>query len=148
MRIKWNIKSSASGEPRSVLRLVSKNRHLRAFLVFVSIRASRKGRIYMSLSIDEPVCHGSAIKCSFVRSLTFGLLALAAMSITPNPPEMNHAAIPFLNTAAAGQQYPGDGLSITRSADGAYLHCGFQKIDGCATEEGLWLVSTAGASNS
>jgi len=102
----------------------------------------------MSLSIDEPVCHGSAIKCSFVRSLTFGLLALAAMSITPNPPEMNHAAIPFLNSAAAGQQYPGDGLSITRSADGAYLHCGFQKIDGCATEEGLWLVSTAGASNS
>ena len=33
----------------------------------------------MSLSIDEPVCHRSAIKCSFVRSLTFGLLALAAM---------------------------------------------------------------------
>src|ERR1035441_8652022 len=36
----------------------------------------------------------------------------------------------------------GDALGITATADGARLRCGFQKLDGHATREGLWLQST------
>jgi hypothetical protein len=34
-------------------------------------------------------------------------------------------------------------LSISPTADGALLHCDFQKLHGNATREGLWLTSTA-----
>jgi len=44
--------------------------------------------------------------------------------------------------AKAGADYHGDGLSVTPTTDGARLHCLFQRIDGTATPEGLWLTST------
>jgi hypothetical protein len=45
--------------------------------------------------------------------------------------------------AKASVQYQGDALNVTRAGEGARLHCGFQKLDGEATREGLWLASTA-----
>ena len=45
--------------------------------------------------------------------------------------------------AKAGADYQGDGLTVTASASGARLHCVFQRLDGEATPEGLWLTSTA-----
>ena len=39
-------------------------------------------------------------------------------------------------------ELPGDALGVTATADGARLRCGFQKLDGHATPEGLWLEST------
>ena len=45
--------------------------------------------------------------------------------------------------AKAGAQYQGDGLSIVGSERGALLRCVFQKLEGHATAEGLWLTSTA-----
>ncbi len=36
----------------------------------------------------------------------------------------------------------GDALAITATAEGARLKCGFQKLEGRATTEGLWLEST------
>lgn len=44
--------------------------------------------------------------------------------------------------AKAAVDYHGDGLTVTPTADRAKLHCVFQRLDGEATREGLWLVST------
>ncbi len=45
--------------------------------------------------------------------------------------------------AKAGVDYQGDGLTVSSTADGARLHCIFQRLDGQATTGGLWLTSTA-----
>ncbi len=45
--------------------------------------------------------------------------------------------------AKAGADYKGDGLSVTPIKDGARLRCAFQRLEGEATPEGLWLTSRA-----
>ncbi len=50
--------------------------------------------------------------------------------------------------AVAGKQYQGDGLAICTTPNGARLHCVFQRLEGEATTNGLWLRSTAEGSNS
>ena len=45
--------------------------------------------------------------------------------------------------AAATKQYQGNGLSVRAAADGARLRCVFQRLEGHATSDGLWLTSTA-----
>ena len=46
--------------------------------------------------------------------------------------------------ARATAQYSGDGLAVTPTAAGTVrLRCTFQKLEGEATREGLWLTSTA-----
>jgi hypothetical protein len=53
-------------------------------------------------------------------------------------------SIRFENLGAEAQkQYSGDGLSITPTAGGARLRAVFQRLEGEATNEGLWLASTA-----
>ena len=53
------------------------------------------------------------------------------------------AAIPWNQIGAkAGANYQGDGLAVTSTESGARLHCVFQRLDGEATPEGLWLTST------
>ena len=53
------------------------------------------------------------------------------------------AAIPWNQIGAkAGADYQGDGLAVTPAGSGARLHCVFQRLDGEATPEGLWLTST------
>jgi hypothetical protein len=42
----------------------------------------------------------------------------------------------------ASANYHGDGLTVMPDAKGARLHCVFQRLDGEATPEGLWLTST------
>jgi hypothetical protein len=44
--------------------------------------------------------------------------------------------------AVAGKQYDGDGLSVAATPDGARLRCVFQRLEGEATFQGLWLTST------
>ncbi|HPA21216.1 MAG TPA: SUMF1/EgtB/PvdO family nonheme iron enzyme [Verrucomicrobiae bacterium] len=57
------------------------------------------------------------------------------------------AAIPFDQIGSiAGRRYNGDGLAVTPTEDGARLRCVFQKLEGQATNEGLWLTSTEKAS--
>src|SRR5277367_65901 len=75
--------------------------------------------------------------------LLAGLLALrltqvAALATTNAP-----AAIPWSEIGAkAGAAYQGDGLAVMPTESGARLHCVFQRLDGEATPEGLWLTST------
>ena len=49
--------------------------------------------------------------------------------------------------AKAGAQYHGGALSVTETSEGAHLTCGFQKMEGTVTSEGLWLTSTADGSS-
>ncbi len=44
--------------------------------------------------------------------------------------------------AAVGKQYHGDGLSVSATPEGARLRCSFQRLEGQATSNGLWLRST------
>jgi hypothetical protein len=65
--------------------------------------------------------------------------ARAACLAATNTP----AAIPWNQIGAkAGANYEGDGLAVTPTGSGARLHCVFQRLDGEATPEGLWLTST------
>ena len=82
---------------------------------------------------------------AFSLSPTFllaGLLAMATQTAglaATNTP----AAIPWNEIGAkAGADYQGDGLAVTPTESGARLHCVFQRLDGEATPEGLWLTST------
>ena len=45
-------------------------------------------------------------------------------------------------SAKVGAQCQGDGLSVSPTPEGAQLRCSFQKLEGQATVEGLWLTST------
>ena len=76
--------------------------------------------------------------------LQFLCLALACASADVAPAEPSSAAIPFAEIGAkATADYQGDALGISATADGVRLRCGFQKLEGHATAEGLWLESTA-----
>src|SRR5437870_3311966 len=44
--------------------------------------------------------------------------------------------------AVAGKQYSGDGLAVAATPNGARLRCVFQRLEGEATREGLWLSSS------
>ena len=71
------------------------------------------------------------------------LAALALALTVPARAETQPAAIPFSDIGArATANYQGDALGVTATADGARLRCGFQKLEGQATLEGLWLEST------
>ncbi len=58
-------------------------------------------------------------------------------------PDTPAQAIPWDQIGAkAGADYQGDGLRVAPTAQGARLHCVFQRLDGEATRQGLWLTST------
>ena len=77
--------------------------------------------------------------------LQFVMATAAQTADAPNPqiPAKTTPAIPWDQIGAkAGADYHGDGLCVAATAEGARLHCVFQRLDGEATAEGLWLVST------
>ena len=70
--------------------------------------------------------------------LLAGVHEAAGLAATNTP-----AAIPWNQIGAkAGADYKGDGLAVSPTESGARLHCVFQRLDGEATPEGLWLTST------
>ena len=71
---------------------------------------------------------------------TFGLAAAAKDSAGTAPAK---TAIPWSQIGAkAGADYQGEGLAVSPTAEGARLRCVFQRLEGEATREGLWLTST------
>src|SRR5437867_1979941 len=70
-------------------------------------------------------------------SLTLTLL-LAAVVTGLSQPSQPTSQI----AAKAGADYKGDGLAVIPTAEGARLRCVFQRLEGEATREGLWLTST------
>ena len=79
-----------------------------------------------------------------------GLMLAGDVNTAPIPTLFNTgvcsnttSAIPWNQIGAkAGADYKGDGLAVTPTESGAHLHCVFQRLDGEATPEGLWLTST------
>src|SRR5262245_8695815 len=72
-----------------------------------------------------------------------GSPTFAAGTEDPHRGAATQSSIPWSQLGArAGADYKGDGLLMTATANGARLHCAFQRLDGEATSEGLWLVST------
>src|SRR6266436_9298435 len=71
---------------------------------------------------------------------SFSLAAAAEPSADPAPAK---TSIPWSQIGAkAGTDYQGDGLAVSPTAGGARLRCVFQRLEGEATREGLWLTST------
>src|SRR5712664_2763291 len=71
---------------------------------------------------------------------SFSLSATAADSADTAPAK---TSIPWSQIGAkAGADYQGDGLAVSPTAGGARLRCVFQRFEGEATREGLWLTST------
>src|SRR5580765_4246779 len=71
---------------------------------------------------------------------SFSLAAAAADSADPTPAK---TSIPWSQLGAkAGADYQGDGLAVSPTAEGARLRCVFQRLEGEATREGIWLTST------
>src|SRR6266700_3780265 len=71
---------------------------------------------------------------------SFSLSATAADSADTAPAK---TSIPWSQLGAkAGADYRGDGLAVSPNAGGARLRCVFQRLEGEATREGLWLTST------
>jgi hypothetical protein len=66
-----------------------------------------------------------------------------APGVPAQPVGQTNAPIPWDQIGVkAGADYHGGGLAVTPATDSARLHCVFQRLDGEATREGLWLVST------
>jgi hypothetical protein len=67
----------------------------------------------------------------------------ATLPTPDGPPAKQSEAIPWTQLGVrAGANYQGDGLAVTTTAEGARLRCAFQRLDGEATHNGLWLTST------
>src|SRR5499427_5682523 len=74
------------------------------------------------------------------ESTTVGLLAAIGLSLVHA--SLNAGSPSSQISAKAGASYKGDGLAVSPSAQGAQLRCVFQRLEGEATREGLWLTST------
>src|SRR6266566_1382460 len=74
---------------------------------------------------------------------SFSLSATAADSADTAPAK---TSIPWsqlgVPQGGTGADYKGDGLAVIATAEGARLRCVFQRLEGEATREGLWLTST------
>src|SRR3989442_1214497 len=69
--------------------------------------------------------------------------SLSATAADPADTAPAKTSIPWSKLGAkAGADYKGDGLAVIATAEGARLRCAFQKLEGEATREGLWLTST------
>jgi hypothetical protein len=84
-------------------------------------------------------------KSKTMQIATTTLSLLAAISLSVIPVHLNaDSPIPWSQIGAkAGPDYQGDGLGVSPTAQGARLRCVFQRLEGEATSEGLWLTSTA-----
>src|SRR5437879_5325078 len=77
-----------------------------------------------------------------LRPFTLGITALLLACAAPANTAVDHA-IPWSELGAkAGADYKGDELAVVSTAEGARLSCVFQRLEGEATREGLWLSST------
>jgi hypothetical protein len=82
---------------------------------------------------------------SSLFSLRWSGLALTAVALgLTGSAGAENSGIPFSEIGAkVTADYQGDALGVTVTAESVWLRCGFQKLEGRATAEGLWLESTA-----
>jgi hypothetical protein len=84
----------------------------------------------------------SCIYCAAALGVgSFFTLAAATQASVDTTPATT--AIPWSQLGAkAGADYQGDALAVIPTTGGARLSCAFQRLEGEATPEGLWLTST------
>ena len=92
----------------------------------------------------KPKVFKALIFCAASMGMGSGLSFAAT---TDHPVESTSAktpgAIPWAQVGArVGADYKGDGLSVVAAQDGVHLRCVFQRLEGEATSEGLWLTSS------
>ena len=81
--------------------------------------------------------------CYFAVFLLAGLLATNVTQAAEVAAANTPSSIPWNQIGAkVGADYKGDGLAVAQTPSGARLHCVFQRLDGEATSQGLWLNST------
>ena len=81
---------------------------------------------------------------TFLPALLLPFCAALALGEPAPPSDGADRSIPLDQIGAeAGEQYSGDGVSITPTSNGARLRAVFQDLEGWATCEGLWLESTS-----
>ena len=86
---------------------------------------------------------GRFLAALIVAALIPSAALAASASLAANPGANKSEPIPMDQLGAvAGKQYHGDGLSVSATPEGARLRCMFQRLEGEATREGLWLTST------
>ena len=92
----------------------------------------------------RPVGVKSLLQVSGLFFVTTILLSgPAASSALESPKNATPRTISWSELEARAMAlYSGDGFAVTPTERGARLHCGFQRLDGEATREGLWLTST------
>ena len=81
-----------------------------------------------------------AVGLAGIALACFSLPAAAAVSADNAPPKTSEAIPCSQLGAKAGADYQGAGLAVTPTSDGARLRCVFQRLEGEATREGLWLT--------
>jgi hypothetical protein len=78
-------------------------------------------------------------------AVALGVGSPAVLAATADSPQAapKETSIPWSQIGAkAGADYQGDGLGVKPTENGARLRCVFQRLEGEATHEGLWLLST------
>src|SRR5438094_7532183 len=85
--------------------------------------------------------------CAALPAFYAALIFIVQANDAPRPANAaapkSSAPIPWSQLGAkAGADYQGDGLAVIPTPAGARLRCVFQRLEGEATREGLWLSST------
>jgi hypothetical protein len=106
-------------------------------------KMNQKSTIMIDLNLSRILAARTRIGIFLALFLLAGLLAASVTQAAGLAAANAPAAIPWNQIGAkAGADYQGDGLAVTPTVSGARLHCVFQRLDGEATAEGLWLTST------
>ena len=96
-----------------------------------------------NLKPSQMVAASPRAGCFLALFLLAGISAMRVTEAADMAAANTPSAIPWNEIGAkAGADYKGDGLAVTPTESGARLHCVFQRLDGEATPEGLWLTST------
>src|ERR1035437_8304324 len=114
----------------------------------LDLQANNETEVRVALTCGSMVGSGTLAASSFdVQSDSASAWLVGSEDVYA--PSQTATPIPLAELGAkADAQYQGDGLSIVPAEGGAHLRCVFQKLEGQATAEGLWLVSTASGARS
>ena len=114
----------------------------------LDLQANNETEVRVALTSGSMVGSGTLAASSFdVQSDSASAWLVGSEDVYA--PSQTATPIPLAELGAkADAQYQGDGLSIVPAEGGAHLRCVFQKLEGQATAEGLWLVSTASGARS
>ena len=109
----------------------------------LEIKFSPTDTVMNNLNPSRKLATRSRAGCFLALFLLAGWPAMSVTQAAGLAATKAPSVIPWNEIGAkAGANYQGDGLAVTPTGSGARLHCLFQRLDGEATAEGVWLTST------